>query len=47
MSKKFNKETETKIYGENACLTLFKKRPEDIIQVFLTKEKLKSFAQIT
>lgn len=47
MSKKFNRETETKIYGENACLTLFKKRPEDIIQFFLTKEKLKTFSHIT
>lgn len=47
MSKKFNRETETKIYGENACLALFKKRPEDIIQLFLTKEKLKSFSHIT
>jgi TrmH RNA methyltransferase len=47
MSKKFNRETETKIYGENACLTLFKKRPEDIISVFLTKEKLKNFQAIT
>ncbi|MGZ3787508.1 MAG: TrmH family RNA methyltransferase [Bacteriovorax sp.] len=47
MSKKFNRESETKIYGENACLALFKKRPEDIIQVFLTKEKLKSFSNIT
>ncbi|MBP9682656.1 MAG: hypothetical protein KBD76_14730 [Bacteriovorax sp.] len=47
MSKKFNKETETKIYGENACLALFKKRPQDIIHVFLTKEKLKTYAAIT
>lgn len=47
MSKKFNRETETKIYGENACLALFKKRPEDIIQVFLTKEKLKAFSNVT
>lgn len=46
MSKKFNRETETKIYGENACLTLFKKRPESIIQVFLTKEKLSKFSAI-
>lgn len=46
MSKKFNRESETKIYGENACLTLFKKRPEDIIQVFLTKEKLNTFSAI-
>jgi TrmH RNA methyltransferase len=47
MSKKFNRESETKIYGENACLALFKKRPEDIIQLFLTKEKLKTFSHIT
>jgi TrmH RNA methyltransferase len=47
MSKKFNRETETKIYGENACLALFKKRPEDIIQLFLTKEKLKSLSHLT
>lgn len=47
MSKKFNRKFETKIYGENACLTLFKKRPGDIIQFFLTKEKLKSFSAIT
>jgi TrmH RNA methyltransferase len=47
MSKKFNRDTETKIYGENACLALFKKRPEDIIQLFLTKEKLKTFSHIT
>ena len=47
MSKKFNRETETKIYGENACLALFQKRPEDIIQLFLTKEKLKKLSHIT
>jgi TrmH RNA methyltransferase len=47
MSKKFNRETETKIYGENACLALFKKRPQDIIQFFLTKEKLKTYSHIT
>jgi TrmH RNA methyltransferase len=47
MSKKFNRETETKIYGENACLGLFKKRPEDIIQLFLTKEKLKTLSSLT
>lgn len=46
MSKKFNRESETKIYGENACLALFKKRPEDIIQLFLTKEKLNKFSPI-
>lgn len=46
MSKKFNRESETKIYGENACLALFKKRPEDIIQLFLTKDKLNAFSAI-
>lgn len=46
MSKKFNRDTETKIYGENACLALFKNRPEDIIQLFLTKEKLNKFSAI-
>ena len=38
---------ETRIYGENACLAVFKKRPQDIIQVFLTKELMKRFPQIT
>ncbi len=47
MSKKFNRETETKIYGENACLALFNKRPQDIIQLFLTKEKMKSLSALT
>ena len=47
MSKKFNRESETKIYGKNACLALFKKRPEDIIQFFLTKEKLQTMSHIT
>lgn len=31
---------EMRIYGENACLAVFNKRPHDIIQFFLTKEKL-------
>jgi TrmH RNA methyltransferase len=41
---------EMQIYGENACLAVFKKRPQDIIQVFLTKELLhtsKTFSQVT
>ena len=45
MSKKDN--TELRIYGENACWSVFKKRPQDIIQVFLTKEKLKTWASVT
>lgn len=32
---------EIRIYGENACLTVFKNRPEDIIQCFFTKQKTK------
>jgi TrmH RNA methyltransferase len=47
MSKKFNQKEEVKIYGTNACLAVFNKRPNDIIQLFLTKEKLKSFSSIT
>ena len=42
---------EIKIYGENACLAVFKKRPQDIIQLFLTKELMsnpkKKFSQVT
>lgn len=41
---------EMQIYGENACLAVFKNRPQDIIQVFLTKELLhnsKTFSQVT
>jgi TrmH RNA methyltransferase len=45
MSKKDN--TEIRIYGENACTAVFKKRPQDIIQFFLTKEKLNKFSNIT
>lgn len=45
MSKKDN--GEMRIYGENACAAVFKKRPGDIIQFFLTKEKLNKYANIT
>lgn len=47
MSKKFNQVSETKIYGKNACLAIFKARPEDIIQLFLTKEQLSTFSSLT
>ena len=49
MTKKINglMTKETRIYGENACLAVFKKRPQDIILVFLTKELMKRFPQIT
>ena len=45
MSKKDN--DEIRIYGENACVAVFKKRPQDIIQFFLTKEKLNKHVNIT
>lgn len=45
MSKKDN--AEIRIYGENACAAVFKKRPQDIIQFFLTKEKLNKYSNIT
>jgi TrmH RNA methyltransferase len=45
MSKKDN--IELRIYGENACWSVFKKRPQDIIQLFFTKEKLKNWPSIT
>jgi len=49
MAKKINglMTKEIRIYGENACLAVFKKRPGDIIQFFLTKEMLKKFGHIT
>lgn len=49
MSKKINgsQTVEIRIYGENACLAVFKNRPEDIIQLFLTKEMMKRFPHVT
>jgi TrmH RNA methyltransferase len=44
MSKKIN--NEMRIYGENACLAVFKNRPEDIIQFFYTKNKTKDSPNI-
>lgn len=38
---------EVRIYGENACLAVFKNRPQDIIQLFLTKELMKRLGHIT
>ena len=37
---------EIRIYGENACLAVFNKRPQDIIQFFLTKEKIGQYPHI-
>jgi len=39
MSKKNT--NEIRIYGENACQVIFKNRPQDIIQLFYTKQKTK------
>jgi TrmH RNA methyltransferase len=38
-----NKKTteEMRIYGENACTAIFKNRPQDIVQLFFTKQKTK------
>ena len=49
MSKKINgsKTLEIRIYGENACLAVFKNRPSDIIQLFLTKEMMKKIPMLT
>jgi TrmH RNA methyltransferase len=47
VNQKFKKDQEVKIYGTNACLAVFNKRPNDIIQLFLTKEKLKTLSNIT
>jgi TrmH RNA methyltransferase len=47
VNQKFKKDQEVKIYGTNACLAVFNKRPNDIIQLFLTKEKLKTLSAIT
>lgn len=49
MSKKINglMTKEIRIYGENACLAVFKNRPADIIQLFLTKEMMKRIPHVT
>ncbi len=49
MTKKINglMTKEVRIYGENACVAVFKKRPTDIIQLFLNKDMLKKFGAIT
>lgn len=41
------KSPEMKIYGENACLAVFNHRPQDIIQLFTTKDMLKKVSHIT
>lgn len=43
----FRKDLEMKIYGVNAVLAAFKKRPNDIIRVYLLKEQSKLFSELT
>ena len=43
--KKFNPDTESRVYGKNHCKSLFKKRPEDIISCFITQNLSKEFKQ--
>jgi len=41
--KKFNPDTEARVYGKNHCRTIFKTRPEDIISLFITKNASSDF----
>lgn len=43
----FRKDQEMKIYGVNAVQAAFKKRPQDIIRVYLTREMSKIFGELT
>ncbi len=38
---------EQRIYGLNACLGVFRARPEDIIQLFVSKETLRKVSELT
>jgi RNA methyltransferase, TrmH family len=44
--KHAKKNQEMKVYGRNAALTLFKKRPEDIIRAYVTQDSLYQFRPI-
>lgn len=41
-----NRATEMKIYGENACLTLFQQRPEAIVRLWATVEAAKKSGEL-
>lgn len=41
-----SKDNEIKFYGIHACLELYKKRPKDIIRVYLTKTNLSHFSSL-
>lgn len=38
--------SEIKIYGINACLAVFKKRPDDVVRVYITEELTPRFSKI-
>ncbi len=44
---KKNRSEEMKIYGENACITLFQQRPESIIRLWATVEGAKKLGEMT
>lgn len=44
---KKNRAEEMKIYGENACLTLFQQRPESIVRLWATIEGAKKLGEMT
>ncbi|MGE3610628.1 MAG: TrmH family RNA methyltransferase [Bacteriovoracaceae bacterium] len=44
--KESKKNQEMKVYGRSACLTLFKKRPEDIIRAYVTQDGVFEFKEL-
>lgn len=44
--KQSKKNQEMKVYGRNASLTLFKKRPEDIIRAYVTQDGVFEFKEL-
>jgi RNA methyltransferase, TrmH family len=37
---------EIKVYGEHACRALFERRPDDLLRVYLTEDRLKRFGDV-
>lgn len=44
---KKNRSEEMKVYGENACITLFQQRPESIVRLWATVEGAKKLGEMT
>ena len=44
---KKNRAEEMKVYGENACLTLFQQRPQAIVRLWATVEGAKKLGEVT